>query len=720
MFHFIGKFVYLYRWVVIGVIIALMAILGFLGRDLGERLDQGGWSDPNSDWATAHELETSAYGRDARGDFIGLISPRDGATVDDPAFLQAVNTKIDYLLATYPDNIAEIVAYSQSQSPELANKDKTVAMLSISMRGENSAVLKNYQAIQNDLDIPGVTMSRAGQLPIADELDTGMAEDLVRAELIALPVVFILLVLIFGGMIAASMPVITGLLSIIGSLGVLKLISLVTPVNAFAQSIVTLIGLGLAIDYGLFVVSRFREEMAHGYDRPTAVRRTVATAGRTVTFSAVMVAVSLSGLLIFPQGFLKSVAYGAIAAVMLAALLSVTILPAILGLLGPQIDKWSLRKNKVTDNNNSWWGRAARWAMSRPLAVAIPVIAVMLLLFLPLASLSFGGMNERYLPKDNPARISTELFDENFPEKRTYPVKLVFHNADPAVISAVRQRANSIPGLTDTFSFAKSGRAPGGAETSGNDAVVVLQSGLVDPTNASYVIEQLRDIGVPEGSTYVVGGTPALEHDSINALIEGIPLMAAIVLIATTVLMFLAFGSLVLPFKAVLMNLLGLGTTLGLLTWIFVQGNGSQLFQFTPGPLMSPIVVLLMAVIYGLSTDYEVFLVSRMVEARAQGKTTAQAVQVGTAHTGGIITSAAIILVVVCGAFALSDIVMMKYIAFGMIFALILDATVIRLLLVPAIVKLLGEDTWWAPEWMKRIQQKVGLQEYELEAEPVS
>ena len=235
---------------------------------------------------------------------------------------------------------------------------------------------------------------------------------------------------------------------------------------------------------------------------------------------------------------------------------------------------------------------------------------------------------------------------------------------------------------------------------------------LVDPTgNAEPTIDYLRSIEVPDGVTMYVSGQPALMADSIDTLLELMPWMILLVLVTTTVLMFLTFGSLVLPIKAALMSALGLGATLGILTWIFIDGNGAGLLNFTPQPISAPVLMLIIAIIYGLSTDYEVFLLSRMVEARAQGASTTEAVRIGTAQTGRIITAAALILLVVTGAFAFSDLVMMQYIAYGMIAALFIDATVLRMLLVPAIMKLLGDDCWWAPKWMKRIQEKIGLGE---------
>ncbi|MGA9870787.1 MAG: MMPL family transporter, partial [Rhodococcus sp. (in: high G+C Gram-positive bacteria)] len=310
-------------------------------------------------------------------------------------------------------------------------------------------------------------------------------------------------------------------------------------------------------------------------------------------------------------------------------------------------------------------------------------------------------------PPDNITREAQGEFDELFPGLRTEPLKLVVSNAQGSSLAQITSQANEAPGLIEKF-------APEGAS---KDGVIVFKAGLVDRNDSKPAIEHLRSIDVPEGSTVMVTGTPAIEQDSIAALIDNLPLMAVLVMFVVTLLMFLTFGSLVLPIKAVLMTTLGLGATMGILTWIFIEGNGASFMNFTPGPIMAPVLVLIISIVFGLSTDYEVFLLSRMVEARERGASTSEAIRVGTSHTGRIITAAALILIVVTGAFAFSDLVMMKYIAYGMIAALVIDATLIRMFLVPAVMKLLGDDCWWAPQWMKRVQQKIGLGETVLDDE---
>ena len=701
MFSAWGDFAYRHRRLVPAVVIAsIMALYLLFGINLGDKLSQEGWNDPASSSSTAAQIEKETFGRDNSGDVIMLFSHPDGIA-QSPEF-SAIHSYLQGLQQKYPDQIAAINSYFDKRNAKLVNADGTTAFAAISLKGDDEQTLKDFRTIQPDLSptFTGVTVQVAGATAVADALDAGMTADIHRAELVALPVVAVLLLFVFGSVIAAGMPLIVGGLSILGSLGVLAILAEFTQVNVFAQSVVTLLGLGLAIDYGLFMVSRFREELDLGRPVSQAVQITTATAGKTVVFSAAMVAVALSGLLIFPQAFLKSVAYGAISAVGLAALLSVTVLPSLFSLLGHRIDALTVRRTtrRARRVEHSWWYRLPRLAMRRAGWVTIAGISGLIALTLPLVGITFGGINETYLPPHNNVRQAQSLFDEQFPEFRTEPIKLVVTGASNDQLVAVYQQANQIRGLSGYFK----------PSSPTKDGTTVLSAGIVDRANNEYVVNQLRTLQVPEGVSVYIGGTPALEVESIEALFAKLPLMALYIITATFILMALSFGSLILPAKAVIMTMLGMGATLGLLTLMFVDGIGSSLFGFSAGPLMSPVLVLIMAIVYGLSTDYEVFLVSRMVEARDKGHSTSQAIAYGTAYTGGIITAAALIMIVVCGAFGFSEIVMMKYIAFGMIFALLFDATIIRLLLVPAVMHLLREDNWWAPQWVKHASEFLG------------
>ncbi|HTM83896.1 MAG TPA: MMPL family transporter, partial [Mycobacterium sp.] len=662
----------------------------------------------------------------------------------------------------HPDQVVGWAGWLRAPDSDLplikgmVTEDRKHTFVSIPLKGDDDdTILNNYRAdtggVGPDLQkLNGGDVELAGLQPIADALTGTIATDQRRMEVLALPMVAIVLFFVFGGVIAAFLPVLVGGLSIAGATGILRMVAEVGPVHFFAQPVVSLIGLGIAVDYGLFVVSRFREEIAEGYDTESAVRRTVITAGRTVVFSAVLIIASGASLLLLPQGFVKSLTYALIAAVALAALLSITLLPAILGVLGSHVDAlgvrtllrvpvlrdtpflrriidWFAEKTQKTKTREEveagFWGRLTNFVMKRPLVFAIPIVIGMILLIIPLGKLSLGGMSEKYLPPNNPTRLAQENFDHVFPGYRTEQLTVVIQNTagnavTDAQVNEIRSKAAAIPGFTDEHWEERPCPEIAGGPCVNNHpedpSVRVIQSGLNNRDEAAQKLKELRSITPPKGLTLSIGGTPALEQDSIHSLIAKAPLMLVVLLTTTMLLMFLAFGSLVLPIKAAVMSVLTLGSTMGILTWIFVEGHFAEALNFTPTPLMVVIIALVVAVGYGLATDYEVFLVSRMVEARESGMSTTESIRIGTATTGRLITAAALVLAVVAGSFVFSDLVMMKYLAFGLMAALLLDATVVRMFLVPAVMKLLGDDCWWAPRWMKRLQNRIGLGEIHL------
>jgi trehalose monomycolate/heme transporter len=724
---------------------------GAYGLTLGSHLTQSGFYDDNSESAKASRLADQAYGRDTSGHIVAIYSAPNGKTVDDPAFKKKILDNLAQVEKDHPNQILRSVGYFKRPDllRNMADASKKHAFMSIQLKGnDDDTILNNYKVVQNDFAVPGVDMKLAGLQPLANELMGTIAEDQQRAEVLAVPLVAVVLFFVFGGVVAACLPAMVGALSIAGSLGIMRLVAISGPVHYFAQPVVTLIGLGIAIDYGLFVVSRFREEIAEGYDTETAVRRAVTTAGRTVMFSSVLIVASAAGLLLFPQGFLKSLTYAMIASVMLSAILSITVLPACLALLGRRVDSlgvydflrvpffrnwkptnWWLhwlgarvQKTKTREEvENGFWGKLVNRVMKRPIVFAAPIVIIMIWLIVPLGNMSLGGISEKYLPPTNSVRQAQQEFDRIFPRFRTEPLTLVIHNNNhrPVTdnqVAQVRSEAMTISGFIDPDNNPANmwKERPYLDGASKDPSVRVIQNGLVNRNDAATKVAELRAISPPRGLTVWVGGTPALEQDSIQSIFAKLPLMAVILIGTTTLLMFLAFGSLVLPIKATIMSALTLGSTLGVLTWIFVEGHFSNWLNFTPTPLTAPVIGLVIAVIYGLSTDYEVFLVSRMVEARDSGTSTADAIRIGTATTGRLITAAALVLVVVAGAFVFSDLVMMKYLAFGLVTALLLDATVVRMFLVPSVMKLLGDECWWAPASLKRLHSLIGLGEIGL------
>ena len=555
-------------------------------------------------------------------------------------------------------------------------------------------------------------------------------------EVLALPLVAVVLFFVFGGVVAACLPVMVGGLSIAAALGIMRLISLFAPVHFFAQPVVTLIGLGIAIDYALFVVSRFREELAEGYDTETAVRRTVMTAGRTVTFSAVLIVASLAGLLLFPQGFLKSLTYAGIASVMLSAILSITVLPALLSILGPNVDALGvrtlyripfLRNTEFTRRIIDWfadrtqktqtreevekgfWGKLVNVVMKRPVLFAAPIIIIMILLIIPLGKLSLGGFSEKYLPPTNSVRMAQEDFDKTFPGFRTEQMTLVIQDATPAQIEEIEQKASPFPVSPDSGAHAS--RTDEGTEDPRRNGHSERPRG---PQRRRREDRRAARHPAPQGGDHLGWRNPGAGAGQCPQLARQGALDAA--------------GPDQHHDAADVPGVRIAG--------VADQGGGDERAHARVDDGHPDLDIRRRARIgsaelhrdtadragdrpdhrgdLGLSTDYEVFLVSRMVEARARGMSTAEAIRIGTATTGRIITAAALILIVVAGAFVFSDLVMMKYLAFGLVAALLLDATVIRMFLVPAVMKMLGDDCWWAPQWMKRIQERLGLGEIDL------
>jgi len=693
------------RWVLALVVLGALGC-GLFGLGLFDRLAQGGFEDPASQSAHAARVVEQNFGRTG-GDVLAVYTAPAGKRIDDPAIAERIRAR----LADLPkDKVATVTSLWTTGAPQLIDRSGTRGLAVITLVGENdSAVLDSYADVKQDLAVEGTEVAFAGSAPVGTEINQRTADDLSRAESVSMPVVLVLLLFIFAGLVAASLPLLVGVLTIFGSLGVLRVLSLVVPVNSFAVNVVTLIGLGLAIDYGLFTVSRFREELAAGRTTAEAISRTVATAGRTVLFSATLLAVAMSGLLLFPQNFLKSLGYGGMAAVAMAALIALTVLPAVLAMLGPRIDALSVpgrgRRRVGAAQLDGFWGRTASKVMRRPAWVAVPILLIFAALTIPFGSAKFGDVSERALPSDSPARTATEMVHTAFPA-------LTAEKATLVITGASKQQLETIAG--DASSVRGAGRAQ---PESANAAVAVLSVPLGDNGNGAPsrddVVRSLRALDPPTGTTLLVGGKTAGSMDSLAALTATLPWMGLLLVAATFLLMFLAFGSVVLPLKAVVMSALGLGSTLGFLTLIFSDGYGAGIVGITPGPMEAGVVVLMAAIVFGLSTDYETFLLSRMVEARAHGASTRGAVRAGTAQTGGVISAAALLLVVVTGAFAFSDVATMRFLGLGLIFALALDATVVRMLLVPAVIALLGDVTWWAPRWLLRLQEKAGLSEHE-------
>ncbi|MGI5503852.1 MMPL family transporter [Lentzea sp. CA-135723] len=685
MFAKWGSIAYRRRWVVLVATVLLAVLGGVWGLGVFDKLSQGGYEAPSSEAARADKVAEQAFGRQ-NGDVI-VIYRGDFA---NPLELKKV---ADHISGFPKDDVLKAVG-------PVPSDDKQQALVAITLSsGDSNEQIKQFQDIQSQLEIDGFDNQVGGLVPTQKAINDMSQEDLTRAEMFSLPLVLLLLVIIFGGLVAASLPVVVGGLAIMGALGVLHAVALFTDVNSFAVNVASLLGLGMAIDYGLFMVGRFREELAQGRTTEQAVGRTVASAGRTVVFSATLLVIALAGLLLFPHGFLKSLAYGGVSSVAIAALVSVTLLPALLGVLGKRVDKLAMPWRKKEPSERGW-RKLSGAVMKRPVLIALPIIGVLVALGSPFLGVQFGQVTEKVLPEGNAIRAATENINQNFSALSNTGFKIVVQGGQDAEVQQYLAKVKDVPGIGEV------------QPTGQGNGVTAASAGLEHDAlseESKQALKDVRALQAPQGAEVLVGGNTAIVSDSLDAIADGLPLMVTLLVGATLILMFLAFGSVVLPIKAVLMSALSLSATFGVLVWIFQDGHGADWLGVTPGPLESGIVVLMAAIVFGLSTDYEVFLLSRMVEARGQGATTEEAVTTGLAKTGRVITSAALLLIVVTGAFAFSQVAMMRFVGVGMILALALDATVVRMLLVPAVLKLLGNAAWWSPGPLKRIQERLAL-----------
>jgi RND superfamily putative drug exporter len=530
---------------------------------------------------------------------------------------------------------------------------------------------------------------------------------------LSLPLLLIMLVFIFRGLVAAATPLLVGVLAILGAFVATRLIAQVTEVSTFAVNIITMLGLGMAIDYALFVVSRFREELAAGRPTAEAIAATMATAGRTVLVSGLTVALSLASLLIFPMAFLRSMGWGGVAAVLVAMLAALTVLPALLAVLGPRINAlgWSRRRrvrphpqgSGAATGGGAGWERLARSVMRRPVWYVVGVVALLGALAAPFLRAEFGGFDERVLPVGTPSRTVTERIAAEFPGGSVAPIGVLVSGAPTQAAAGFAERITAVPGVTDARVTANRGDSW---------LISVSYAGEVSGAPAREVVRRLRELPGPAGAEVLIGGRPAAELDQLDGLGERLPWMALLIGGVTIVLLFLAFGSILLPIKAVLMNVVSIGASFGVVVWVFQDGHLADLLGFTSTGFLEPTnLILLLAVLFGLSTDYEVFLLSRVREEWDRAGDNVQAVAGGLRRTGGIITAAALLLIVVIGGFATGGTASIKTLGVGAVVAIVIDALLVRALLVPATMRLLGRWNWWAPGPLARVYRRYGLRE---------
>ncbi|MEV0456022.1 MMPL family transporter [Catellatospora methionotrophica] len=701
MFAWWGRAVYRWRWLVLGIAAGVLVIGASWGGGMFGDLISGGFDDPASASSRAHREITAQLGRQDV-DILALYSS-DSLTQDQPAFRDAV-TAVATELSGRPEVSSVVGAHTPNLPGRFTSSDGHATYLAIQLRdGDENSKLDDLAALRADLAADGLHTEIGGLIPFLDDANTRINDDITKAELISLPILLVLLVFIFRGLVAAATPLFVGVLAVLGAFIAVRLIAQVTDVSVFAVNIITMLGLGMAIDYALFVVSRFREELAAGHGPAEAVARTLSTAGRTVLVSGLTVALALASLLIFPMDFLKSMAWGGMAAVLLAMLAALTALPALLAVLGPKVNALRVPQPKLfraRPAGEGGWARIARSVMNRPVLYALGVTAVLVLVATPFLRAQFGGFDERVLPAGTESRTVTERIADEFPGGSAAPISVLVLGPGADTMLARVQAVDNVP---SAMIAAQRG-----------DATLITASYPGEPADASArdVVQAIRDLPVPDGAQVLVGGRTAADLDQLDSIGGRLPWMLGMVALSTFLLLFLAFGSIVLPLKAIVMNVVSIGASFGVVVWIFQDGHLSEWLGFTVTGFLEPgNMVLMLAVLFGLATDYEVFLLSRVREEWDATGDNTQAVASGLQRTGGIITAAALLLMVVLGGFATGGTTTIKVLGVGMVVAVAIDAALVRAVLVPATMRLLGRWNWWAPGPLRLVYRRYGLKE---------
>ncbi len=700
MFEALGRFVYHRRRWVLGLTGAFVVVAVIWGGGVFGTLANGGFDSPGSEASRALDQIERTLGRD--GIDVIVLYDDPGRTVDDPTYRKDVETALANLP---PGTVVRTATFWSTHSPTFVSRDQHRTYAALTLAGatpENR--LSTFRDIEPRLrHAPGLHVRLGGAIAVYHEANGQTEKDIKKAETISLPVVLVLLVVVFGGLVAASLPLIIGGLAILGAFTVLRLLTLVTDVSVFSINIVTMVGLGLAIDYALFVITRFREQLAAGDDIEQAVVTTMATAGRTVAFSGVIVAIAMASLAFFPLMFLRSMAYGGTAVVGVAMIAALTALPALLAVLGHRVNRLRLPFRTGGSSERGAWYRLAHSVMRRPVLYVVVIAPLLLVLGLPFLQAQLGGVDHRVLPASSESRIVADTLPRDFPGAGGSDYMVAVRYDDPAALRTYIDRLGPLAGVENVRVDGTKNRFA---------SVLVHTSRGGQDLAARDLLHTIRDVPKPLGMTALVGGEAGATADSLDALLNRLPLMLAFVVLSTCVLLFLAFGSVVLPVKAVLMNVLSVTASFGALVWIFQDGHLSGPLAFTSsGFLDYTNPVLMFAVLFGLSMDYEVFLLSRIREEYDRTGDNAGAVATGLQRTGRIITSAAMLLVIVVASFSTSGIVFVKALGIGLVIAILLDATVVRALLVPATMRLLGRANWWAPAPMARWWRRHGFRE---------
>ena len=753
MFAAWGRFVHRRRWPVLAVSALLLVASGWIAAS-GARLQSGGFIETSDSGRASrlieHELPT------AGGATFTLVFSSDRLTVTDAAFGDAVGEALRPLRED--PRVATIVSPfdgSAADPSALISREKHAAAVDVATKDELAVARDYYKELRAKVRSDRVTIAATGVLAITNGFNDVLQDDLRRAETVSLPLALVLLLIVFGSVVAGFIPLGVGILAVMSGIAGMFVLARFTDVSVYAENVVTLIGLGVAIDYSLFITNRYREELLRGRRSEDALAVAMSTAGRAITFSGLTVAIGLSGMLFYQGTYLSSMGVSGAIVVASAVFYGLTFLPALLAVLGKNVDRLRLPILQPDTEGRGWWHSIATGVMRRPVLVLVPVVAFILLAGSPFLHIHLATGDVTMLPKHEESRAAYDRLVDDFAGAGQnhisvvvdYPEGVTLDQARVAGLVELGKRLTAVRGVQRVQgAFALDPRLTADAYTAlyaapaeswppqlralaqgiGEQRLATIRRQTVgahivlfdvvtgDATNsdeARAIVREIRSLAPPSGGELLVTGFTAIDVDTVDFITAHTPVAIAFVMVATVIVLFLLLGSVVLPLKAVVMNLLSISASFGALVWVFQDGHLSQQLAFTPGPVDPSLPVIMFCTLFGLSMDYEVLLLSRIQEEYRRRPDNTHAVAMGLERSGRLITGAAAIMVGVFSAFALADILFIKAIGLGMALAVAIDATLVRALVVPATMRLLGDLNWWAPRPLARLYRRLGFAE---------
>lgn len=722
--------------VVLGIAVLVLAFAGLYGATAAQHLLAGGYSDPQSASSRADQVLEDTFDRGGLQVVLKLDGPAGMNMATDPA-ARAVGAEIVDELETIDHVQRPILSVWESPglAPALVSEDGNSALVVATLSGGEEDGPAHAQEIEERFtgERDGISVRVGGQGLVFSQVNEQTTKDLAVAEAIAIPISFLVLIVVFGGLVAAALPVVIGIVAIVGTFALLRLIAEFADVSIFALNLTTAMGLALAIDYTLLIVTRYREEVDRGAERPAAIRTTMATAGRTVAFSAVTVALSLAALAIFPMYFLRSFAYAGIGVVVVASMAALILTPALLMVLGRRVDALDVRRPvrrwlrrpapSPRPIEETRWYRLVQFVLRHAVPVALVVTALLLVLGAPFLGIRFGFPDDRVLPPSASSHAIQQEIRDDFAQNLSSSVTVVASGvpdqralADYTAALSRVERVDSASSSAGTFVDGRQVGAGSLDDTRGNQSIVSVATHLEPMRDeGSAQLDDLRAVAAPPGAEVLFTGLAATNQDTVDAIYAHLPWVMGTIAVATFVLLFLFTGSVVLPVKALVLNILSLSATFGAMVWFFQDGHLGGLGTTATGYLVATIPVLMFCIAFGLSMDYEVFLLGRIREEwlASDGSRTGSdhAVAVGLARTGRVVTAAALLMSIVFAGIAASEVSFMRMFGVGLTLAVLMDATLIRMLLVPAFMRLAGRANWWAPGPLRRLHDRIGLSE---------